>query len=478
MDDVATLEKAADAAFEEMEAASTALREAGQDDDLGKLDRAFRAAEVKHRTAVAEFERADRKEALKEARANLPVSPSEPGRYAVDADGVVRGFVPDSGSTTRERGAPHIRVSREPLTYEQRAEDGSVSQLSFFRDMVNAQRGNPGAIERLGRHQQEMVVEKRALSETAGEGSDFTPPVYLTDQWVNLARAGRVTADACTHLELPPSTPSVNLPVLEAGTAVAAQKDLGNVENKDAKTATLTVPVITVAGNQDLSRQLFDRMLPGTDVVIWGDLVAAYNTAIDTEVLNGSGTAPHSRGILQTSAINAVTFTSASPTVAELYGYIADAIQRINSNRFLPPSAIIMHPRRWGWLTAQVDTTGRPLVVPYAGGPQNAEGNLANVAAQGVVGTMLGLQVIVDPSIPTNLGAGTNQDIIIVARVEDLYLWEEQANPVYLKAFEQVLSEKLAVRLQAYGYSAFTAGRYPKAISTVGGTGLVTPVFT
>jgi HK97 family phage major capsid protein len=295
--------------------------------------------------------------------------------------------------------------------------------------------------------------------------------------WIKLARAGRVTADACTQMDLPPSTNSLIMPKLKTGTATAAQSDLGTVSSHDPETETITVPVITIAGNQDLARQLFDRMLPGFDTVLFGDLAADYATRLDINVLSGNGSAPNSRGILETAGIEKVTFTSASPTVAELYGWLADAAQRISSKRYLAASAIIMHPRRWGWLLAQVDTTGRPLVVPHASGAYNATGNMENVAAQGIVGELQGLPVLLDPSIPTNLGAGTNQDSIIVARVEDSYLWENQAQPVNFRVFEEVLSKELAIRLQVFGYSAFTGARYPQSIATVGGTGLVTPVF-
>jgi hypothetical protein len=36
----------------------------------------------------------------------------------------------------------------------------------------------------------------------------------------------------------------------------------------------------------------------------------------------------------------------------------------------------------------------------------------------------MGLPVVTDPSIPNTLGAGTNEDRIIMMRASDLYLWE------------------------------------------------------
>ncbi|MHB8233741.1 MAG: phage major capsid protein, partial [Solirubrobacteraceae bacterium] len=143
----------------------------------------------------------------------------------------------------------------------------------------------------------------------------------------------------------------------------------------------------------------------------------------------------------------------------------------------LPPSAIIMHPRRWAWLLASVDANERPLVLPNPNGPTNAAGYLENVAAEGRVGQVLGVPVLIDPSLPTNEGSGTNQDSIIVTRVEDLVLFEDYNTPINVKVFEEPLSAELAIRLQCFGYSAFTAERYPKATALIQGTGLTTPTF-
>ena len=43
--------------------------------------------------------------------------------------------------------------------------------------------------------------------------------------------------------------------------------------------------------------------------------------------------------------------------------------------------------------------------------------------------------------------------------------------------FEDVKSAELEVKMVVYGYSAYTAGRYPNAFALIGGTGLVTPSF-
>jgi hypothetical protein len=87
---------------------------------------------------------------------------------------------------------------------------------------------------------------------------------------------------------------------------------------------------------------------------------------------------------------------------------------------------------------------------------------------------MFGIPVIVDASIPNTKGAGTNQDEVYVYRSEHLHLRESVPT---LRIFPEVLSSKLEVRYQAYAYYNVIAGRLPKAISIIEGTGLAAPAF-
>jgi hypothetical protein len=144
-------------------------------------------------------------------------------------------------------------------------------------------------------------------------------------------------------------------------------------------------------------------------------------------------------------------------------------------DRFAPASAIVMHPRRWAWTTAALDTQTRPLVVPEANSAQNAVGVFSRPTAEGAVGTMQGLPVFLDANIPTNLGAGTNEDRIIVARFDDDLLFESDAPTVGV--YDGVLSANLQVRIMVWGFFAFTFARYPKANSIITGTGLIAPTF-
>jgi len=364
--------------------------------------------------------------------------------------------------------ATTVRVGREELTY--RADAGH----SFLRDAYSAEvRGDFAARQRIERHMVEMATEHRA-SDT-GAFSGLVVPQYLTDQVAPFARAGRPFADAVRQLPLPAEGLSVNISRVTTGSTAASQSsENSSVSNTDMDDTLLTVPVRTISGQQDVSRQAIERGT-GVDTVVIQDLVNAYATQLDSQIIGGAGSSGTHTGVLSVSGINSVTFTSGSPTAALLYPKIADAVQRVNSARYMPANLIVMHPRRWAFLLASVDSSNRPLITPNAGNGLNTMGNGGNTGA-GIVGQIMGIDVLVDANVPTGLGSGTNEDRIIVCYSPVLCLWEQTGSPMQLR-FEQTLGGQLTIKLVAFGYSAFTGGKYPAGISVISGTGLATPSF-
>lgn len=441
-----------DQAVERMHQAMQRVDAAG--DDTADID----ALQTEADEAVADVERTraqlDRAESIERARAEhpAPVTRDTPARTDV-----------------------RVTEDRE-LTYRQ-------DQGHFFADVFRAQRmADHDAAARLQRHAQEMdaVHRDRGIQlRDVGTGAfaGLTVPQYLIDLYAPVARAGRPFANSVRALPLPASGMTLNISRITTATGVAAQAAENDaVQETNIDDTLLTVNVRTYAGQQDVSRQALERS-EMVDMIVYADLVEEYHTVLDSALINADGTSGTHLGVRSTGSIEAVTYTDASPTIGEAYPKIADAVQRVNSLRFLPATAILMHPRRWGWFTAAVDTAGRPLVVPNAGAPQNAVG-VGQAAEYGqVVGQVHGLPVITDANIATNLGAGTNEDMIFVYRASDHLLWEEGDGMPRRLRFEETLGGNLAVKLVVYGYSAFTAGRYPKATATIGGTGLVAPTF-
>lgn len=362
---------------------------------------------------------------------------------------------------------PQVEVKSEPLTYRKGGEH------SYFRDLAKAQHqlgSDAAAGSRLQRHRQEMDVEARAnMTRTDGQGGEFVPPLWLIDQYVPLARAGRVGADLTNKFDLPPGTDSINLPTVAGGTAAAEQTEAVAVQNTAMTTSSVSGAVTTMAGQQIFSMQLLDQSPINFDQVVFQDMLADLAKQIDVYVLNKA-----SIGILNVSSISSVAYTDASPTVPEIYPKLADGIQRVATNRFLPAQAILMHPTRWAWFLAALDSSNRPLVVPNPQGPNNAFAGMNDVRAEGSVGSVLGLPVYADANVPTNLGGGTNQDPIIIARWDDLFLYE---GALRTRVLFETDAATLQVRLQVWEYFAFIGSRYPKSISVVNGTGTIAATF-
>lgn len=369
-----------------------------------------------------------------------------------------------------------VQVRNEPLTYDK------GSPHSFFRDLYQANVDhNPDAAARLAQHQTEMRAtgadDVETRSGTTANYAGLVVPQYLTDMAAPLARAGRPFANICRRMPLPADGLTINVSRVTTGTSAAAQaSENAAVSETDLDDSLLTVNVRTYAGKVDLSRQVIDRGT-GTEGLVVQDMAMAYATSLNSDLINGAGTSGTHLGVLNTPGINDIDTDDASPSAHETYVEIIDALGQVAANRYLPADVIVMHPRRWSYIYGGLDGSNRPLLEPSAGIAQNPVG-VGDPAGYGnVVGQIAGVPVVTDASIPVNLGAGTNEDRIIVARRDDLILFEEGDGTPRTARIDQVTDAgaslgdaTLTVRMVAFGYSAFTAGRYPAGISVIQGT--------
>lgn len=363
------------------------------------------------------------------------------------------------------------KIVSEPRTYT--ADSGN----SFIADAFNAQYKNDfAAQDRLARHSREESIERRDVG--TGAFSGLVIPQYLVDLAAPFARAGRPTCDFATNKHvLPAAGMTLNISRMTTGTSTAVQATENSaVSETDSDDTLLTIDVRTIAGQQDLSKQVIERG-SGVDAFVVQDLIRSWHTTLDNQVLNGSGASGQVLGIRNTAGVNTTTYTDASPSVADLYPKLADAYQEIQTASFMNPTHWIMHPRRLAFLMASIDGSDRPLVLPALNGPLNAVATGAGAASYGNSGyTLMGLPIITDANVVTNAGAGTNEDEIYCVTAPELHLWEQSGSPFAL-TFDATGAGSLTVKSVVYGYTAFSAGRYPGAVSIISGTGLVTPTF-
>lgn len=366
--------------------------------------------------------------------------------------------------------SPVVTIKSEPHTYRNSDEFLADAYKAHFR------RGNDlrDVEERLERSQREAMDTMELRSSTGAFGG-LVVPQYLTERFAPTLTSGRPFLSQVSQMPLPSDGMTLTIPRGSTATAIAAQATQGDaVQNTTYAVTDLTVNVQTYAGQNVFSRQAFERGTGIGDIVI-SDLYAQYATKTNVDALAGAGTLGTHKGVFAVSTgstsltATSVSFTGTGAQQGLFSQKLIKAIGLVNERRFMGADLIVMHPRRWAWLLGGLDTTNRPLV-NIDGAGYNAPGG-GNASGYGVVGTFAGVKVVTDGGISTGVGVSTDQDTVLVTRSDDHYFWEAPGAPVGL-TFEEVLGANLQVRVVAYGFSAYTAERYPTAIATVTGTGL------
>ena len=448
--------------------------------------------------------------ALMERRAALKASLEALNTAAVDEAGETRSFTPEETGTF-DAGLAELKTIDARITEVQDAEaregraaahrvemnapvkigDGVTSEpnpvyrkddntTSFFRDLaisqLNTGIGNVTLSEARGRLAASQETRAGDMTTVAGAGGTFAPPLWQVENFIALARAGRVTANLVQNETLPSGVSSINLPKVATGVTVAVQATQNSALSDTAMTTTsVSTGITTVGGKQIISMQLLQQSGIPFDKVILQDLAKAYAVQVDTQVLYGSGSAGQVSGLVGVAANTA--FTSATPAPSSvtnansLYYSIAKAAAAVQTAIFEPANAIVMSPARWAWVVGSVDTAGRPLVIPN-GANFNPLGTTGDPVAQGLAGYFGSYPVYTDPNISGAANSATNQDEIYVLRTDQVWLYE---SAVQTESFTATYADNASVLFRILGYIGLIANRYTGAVGSVRGTGLVTP---
>lgn len=358
---------------------------------------------------------------------------------------------------------------------------------NYFNDLWHYQMAKAGrnpepdaaAIERMTAYSRHQLDVRNDVS--TGSLGGLVPVQYLIDEFAPVVSAGRPFANAIRRRPLPELGMTFTIPRGNTATRVDWQaSENAALTERDYGVSDLSVPMRTLFGGVDVSTQAIRRGATSVEIHA-SDLVEQYVMGLDQNLFNGTGSNGQHWGLLSTTGVTANTVTVT--TAVQQWKQIGRAISDIASTRLLPPDLIVMHPRRAAYFMVATDTTlGRPLVTPSAGyGPDNVIGQLNLATGGSVVGEMHGLPVLIDANIPTTLSydatQGATTDMIVVTRSQDCLLLEDEQYPMAVQ-FDEVLSNQLSSRLVIYGFSAFTAGRYPAATRLLTGSGLTTPVWT
>src|SRR5690242_19843849 len=143
-------------------------------------------------------------------------------------------------------------------------------------------------------------------------------------------------------------------------------------------------------------------------MVLFSSMEKAYNAKLEAQLLSGSGSANQLLGLNNVGSSISVTYTSGTPDAGACMLRVAQAISKVATQRFVSEVAVVMHPRRASWLasaTGQTSLSDFPAFSQY------------------------GLNVTwhANQSISTSLGAGTNQDQILILHPQSFFVAESNA---------------------------------------------------
>jgi HK97 family phage major capsid protein len=362
-------------------------------------------------------------------------------RYNTDAGfDVVRAVEVEQALDDADR---YARLQDRLGTLEQRAGSGPYAPggASLVRDLVH-QSTDPAARERLAHLKRDS--ERAGLTERAAGSSSmvgFVPPTYLTDQVAVQVGAGRPLADLIGSRPIPPKGMTLETGrVTTASSAAQQSTENAATSTNDIELAGISIPVRTIATTATISRQMFERAGVGWNDGLLGDMLEAHAVTVDSILVSA---------LLAQASTQTLAYDDATPTGAEFVQKLAAVSSTASTARKRPVTAYVMHSRRWFWLASRV------------------EAGLTQIGNDSI----MGIARTIDDNIPTNLGAGTNEDRVLAIRPDDHRLFE--SSPYVLVAPQAAGAPGNArVVITIYSYLAFTAARYPTGIGILTGTGL------
>lgn len=385
-----------------------------------------------------------------------------------------------------KRGAePGGRVGGEPPVYNE------ANAGLFIRDLVASQvpqmthrmtkaAGDENYQERLNTYQRmtsararqsDIMTRNVETSNLAG----LIVPQYRRDLIAKGLHNGKVVAALARDMGFPTEGVQIVIPRTNNTTALGVQTDEDVVISETSPTtASLTLNMTTIGAFADVSVQAIEQGSM-SEMFLLEDLGMAAGASIENQVINGTGSNGQVTGILSVSGNTDQTWTEASPTFANAWLNLAGLVSGVATARKRRPDCLVFSQQTWAWITAQTDSTRRPLYTTLAQGP------FANIGVGDVapmdsrmpmpVGQIMGINAYVSDAVPTNVGAGTNESRVLAFSRDDLLISESSQMPTVVAELNTD-EATLNIRFTAYSFLFFTAARYPTGIGTLLGTGM------
>jgi len=237
-----------------------------------------------------------------------------------------------------------------------------------------------------------------ALTKGWLEGTPTAGGFFVADQtlpgYAEKRRAASPLRERCTVAQVESDTVHV---VVENGTVTV--QHVAEAATKPNTTGSIAEKVATnfkVAGTSHVSDELLADSNGNVGELVARQFAVQCGITIDKAIISGTGTAEPT-GIRNAAGVTATAVDG--QTGRELNNSILKAVGRLRED-FEDYDTVVVHPRDVAKFDLAVDTQNRYLF----------EGGLA---------ALLGAKLVVDANVPTNLGAGTNETVIIVGSFRD-----------------------------------------------------------
>lgn len=334
-------------------------------------------------------------------------------------------------------------------------------------------------------------LQRAALSEgTNAQGGFLVVPAYLQDLFAETRRQGNALRSYGWLNVHPVETNQVFIPKGGGSATVGWVSENTAKPSADQAYTQIAVSIFTAAGISKQSKQLAMDSSPTVLDLSTRELGTLLGNLEEQAIIAGTASG-QPRGILNVTGL-AIAPQTASDTVNGAVGtaatqqniidQILNAVVAIETTYFAPPTGVLMHPRRLGFLLKGKDTSTNYLFNRPGTFRQPTFDAAMNTTTSMSTGLdtppydLFGLPIGTSANIPTNANYGitgaSDQDVIIVANWTEAHWFQRQDVTMDTTDSAGTSWEQNQVWIRAEERAGFTAERYPTAFAVVHGKGL------
>ena len=358
---------------------------------------AFKAAQITE-VAASEEEETQAPEAEEAAEELTEETTVEENKETAVAEEVVAQAAPVQAS------APIRTAPRSPI----------VDGASYLEHSIKAAMGND-----------ESKQYVRAADESTSTNTGLTLAPHL-NEFITTSIGGRPTIEAISTAAIPASGMSFTIPKLTQAPTVADVNEGSSPFGTAMTSDYLTVNVNKYAGASRVSWELIDRSSPAFLDELLREMQLAYAKATDAAVISA----------LLSGGTDA-TAVAGSADGLQSFVAVETAAAYAGSGNFA--RNLIANTTNWSAIMGYQDGADRPLYT--AAQPMNAAGA---VSPTSIVGSVLGLNLFVDP----HFGTGADEGMILVA--PEAATWYESAQ----RQVQVNVISSGELEVSVYGYGA------------------------